>query len=94
MADEQEAPVETFNCFLSQLRTCDIDCVAHLTALPEGEDYAGQPFSKCMLLVNAHRTGKHLVVLASVSKSAADISRKHKEDATRKGSLKPGGLGF
>ena len=82
---EQEADdlKERLFCFLDASRPCDSECMAYLTARPEGMDYKGQPWSQCILLVNAHRGGKHLTVLASMG---ADIMKHLKikaADATR-----------
>lgn len=51
-------------CFLDQARPCTGECMAFLPSQPEGADYEGQQWSKCMLLVNIHKGGKHLVALA------------------------------
>jgi hypothetical protein len=52
--------------------------MAYITA-PNGPDYVGQQWARCILLVNTHRTGKHLVLLADavgqqVKKAAAAIA--------------------
>lgn len=64
-------------CFLNMTRPCSAECMAYV-ATPEGPDYKDQQWANCMLLVNAHRTGKHLVVLAAVG---ADIARAEKTKA-------------
>ena len=51
-------------CWLNGDRVCGPDCMAYETA-PDGPDYQDKQWANCMLLVNAHRVGKHLVVLAS-----------------------------
>jgi hypothetical protein len=52
-------------CFLNPVRPCTAECMAYDTP-PQTADYQDKQFAHCMLLVNAHRAGKHLVVLAQV----------------------------
>ena len=53
-------------CFMDQLRVCGPDCVAFLNPPPQNDpEYQGQPWSRCHMLVNVHRAGKHLVILTS-----------------------------
>jgi hypothetical protein len=52
-------------CFINADRRCGADCMAFLNPPPQDQDYQGQQWACCMLLVNAHRVGKHLVILAS-----------------------------
>jgi len=64
------------SCFISQDRVCGPDCMAFLPQVPEGKDFLGEQWAHCMLLVNAHRTGKHLVIIASEqSKTNAEARR-------------------
>jgi hypothetical protein len=63
-------------CFLAQDRICGPDCMAYLPQVPEGPAYIGEQWAHCMLLVNAERAGKHLVVLASV---ASTVASKYKQ---------------
>ncbi len=51
-------------CFLNRERYCGPDCMAYISR-PDGSDYVAQQWANCMLLVNAHRAGKHMVVIAS-----------------------------
>lgn len=61
-------------CFMDSARPCGPDCMAYLNPPPQDPDYQGQQWSSCLLLVNAHRTGKHLVILtADVHKLAEKI---------------------
>lgn len=57
-------PLDGLRCFKSQSRACGPDCMAYIRT-PPGPDYVDQQWANCMLLVNAHRTGKHLVVIAA-----------------------------
>jgi len=52
-------------CFLNPDRLCSSECMAYLVERPDGQDYEGQQWAVCMLLVNLHRCGKHLAILAS-----------------------------
>jgi hypothetical protein len=61
-------------CFLSEGRQCSADCMAWFPSVPEGSDYRapdGHPYqwARCMVLVNMHKTGKHLVHIASTMRS-------------------------
>jgi hypothetical protein len=51
-------------CFLNIDRPCEPSCMAWVKP-PDGPDYQDQQWANCYLLVNAHRGGKHLVVLAA-----------------------------
>ena len=64
-------------CFLDVGRPCEASCMAYITP-PDGPDYQDQQFANCMLLVNAHRAGKHLVVLAMVG---GELVKKNKTEA-------------
>ncbi len=78
LADDEPGQKATgLDCFLNQNRPCGPDCMA-FTAPPEGQDYQDQQWAHCMLLVNAHRGGKHLVVLASLG---TELSKKAKTEA-------------
>jgi hypothetical protein len=48
---------------------------------PDGPDYKDKQWAHCALLVNAHRAGKHLVILASTS---AELFRTNKVAAADK----------
>lgn len=82
--EETEAPHGSgLYCFIDATRPCESECMAFLLAQPEGNDYQGQQWSKCALLVNLHKMGKHAVALAGQGDSlvrhfrvkAADDSR-------------------
>jgi len=46
---------------------------------PQHKDFVGKQWASCMLLVNAHRTGKHLTIVAN----QLDTMVKMKEDQMR-----------
>jgi len=82
--NEGESP-KGLACFLDQERLCGPDCMAFL---PEGErptdgEYTGRQWSGCLLLVNAHRSGKHLTILASLGDKLL------KRDADRQRAAQP-----
>ncbi len=52
-------------CWRDKERPCAPDCMAFIEP-PEGADYAGKQWANCLVLVNEHRTGKHLTILAQV----------------------------
>lgn len=66
MSDEAK-PQGSIMCFKDGNRECGADCIAFLTVAPQGDpEYATSPmWMRCHLLVNEHRKGKHLVVIAA-----------------------------
>ena len=52
-------------CFIDASRPCRPECMAHSVFPPEGKDYEGKQWARCMLLSNAHKIGKHVVHIAS-----------------------------
>jgi len=56
---------EALRCFLKAERVCGPDCMAYSTYVANHQDYQNQPWPHCIVLINLHRTGKHLTVLAS-----------------------------
>ena len=62
-------------CFMNADRVCSADCMAFLHPPPAEPDYAGQQWASCLLLVNVHRGGKHLVILASEAHKLAAQGR-------------------
>ena len=76
-------PEDMLFCFLDKDRPCTPACVAFLTTRPEGNDYKEQGWSACSLLVNAHRGGKHLTVLAQLGADYMKHNRIKSADAVR-----------
>lgn len=62
--DEHSLQGNELFCFIDSSRPCTPECVAYLSARPEGKDYEGQGFAMCAILVNAHKIGKHVTALA------------------------------
>ena len=77
-------PSDRLFCFLDHERICGADCMSFVGP-PDGPDFKDQAWSRCLLLIAAHRAGKHLTVLAAQGSellkhlkiSAADIARKN-----------------
>lgn len=65
-------------CFISPDRVCGADCMAYSDP-PNHKDFVGKQWAHCLLLVNTHRAGKHLTVLAS----HADTLLNLKQDEAR-----------
>ena len=61
--DEHEKP--RLMCFKEYSRVCGADCMAFLLDVPREQDYVGKPWAHCHLLLNEHRKGKHLVIIAN-----------------------------
>lgn len=70
-------------CFINGDRVCSTDCMAYQLVIPEGKDYEGQQWAKCMLLTSAHRLQKHVVALATDSASVVKHLKIVKADSTR-----------
>ena len=64
MPNEADIKPDELFCFLNRERVCGADCMAYTTFAPNHADYNGQQWPHCSLLLNLHRTGKHLVVIA------------------------------
>ena len=62
---QEEAGKESLRCFLNADRVCGPACMAYTTFVPNQADYRDQPWPHCIVLINLHRAGKHLTVLAS-----------------------------
>lgn len=54
-------------CWLDQHRLCGPDCAAFLTKPPDGVAYQGEGWARCLLLVNADRVGRHLVIITQIT---------------------------
>ena len=79
---EEPIPGTGLCCFLSTERRCGPDCMAYSDFVPEGIDYKtpdGKPrqWAYCILLVNAHKTGKHVVNIANLMKVSADNQQRN-----------------
>lgn len=64
LLDPPVDPNQMLRCFINPDRACGPDCMAYQTRPPPGQDYMNQQWPHCMVLVNAHRVGKHMVIIA------------------------------
>lgn len=85
MRDEPEKKSGLY-CFLNPDRVCGSECMAYVSP-PDGPDYRDQQWANCLLLVNAHRGGKHLVVLASTT---GELLQRAKNEAADQARNRPG----
>lgn len=70
-------------CFIDQARLCGVDCMAYLPQVPDQKAYLGETWAHCLLLLNADRIGRHLVVLVDIAKSTAARSAQRQSEAAR-----------
>jgi len=66
-APPERKQTEELYCHLDMTRSCGPDCMAYLTHPPTDNDYKGQSWAKCRLLVDGYRVGKHVALLAVVA---------------------------
>lgn len=75
-------------CFKDASRPCGADCMA-FSDPPEGPDFQGKQWANCMVLVNDHRSAKHLVILASVGGQLAQKAKTEQADRIRNSQQPP-----
>lgn len=80
--DANEIAKNGLMCFKDADRPCGADCMAFADA-PEGPDFQGRQWANCMVLVNAHRTAKHLVILASFGGQLVQKAKTEQADRIR-----------
>ena len=61
----EEGAANEVYCFLDSGRPCTAECAAYEATAPKDQEAAGKPWGHCVLLVNVHRVGKNVVILAS-----------------------------
>lgn len=81
--DTREVQSTDMFCYRESARPCDSTCMAYLIEMPDGPDYQGQEWSRCLVLVNEHRQGKHLTVLAGEAVTLRKHLKIKADDATR-----------
>mgnify|MGYP000870072547 FL=1 len=80
-------------CFIDADRTCGPDCMAYQLQIPEGQDYQGESqWAHCLVLVSAHRVGKHAVILANIADGVAKKWKATSADAARAAQVPPPGV--
>jgi hypothetical protein len=75
-------------CFKDKQRVCGPDCMAFTTP-PAGPDYVDQQWARCILLVNSHRTGKHLAVIYGLLSEQNQKAKTLQADQLRMGQIPP-----
>lgn len=80
--DEAADAGQGLDCFLDASRPCTATCMAWQLP-PEGPDYKDQHWASCLLLVNAHRLGKHQVLLARSADEALRVRKNQAADHAR-----------
>jgi len=80
--DANEIAKNGLMCFKDSDRPCGADCMAFADA-PEGPDFQGKQWANCMVLVNSHRTAKHLVILASFGGQLVQKAKTEQADRIR-----------
>ena len=68
-------------CFLDGTRQCGADCMAY-TTFSESNSLP-QPQGHCLLLANAERGGKHLVIIAKLLNDVITRSKREADDRKR-----------
>lgn len=76
-------------CFINQNMPCSPTCMAYTVVQPVGEEYREQQWARCMLLVNMHRVGKHMVILANLVDTATRAVKGSLADSARKNQPPP-----
>jgi hypothetical protein len=69
-APPERKQTEELYCHMDLTRTCGPDCMAYLTHPPVDNDYKGQSWAKCRLLVDSYRVGKHVTLLVQAANAA------------------------
>ena len=75
-------------CYRDGSRVCNASCMAYISP-PEGSDYKDANWACCLLLVAAHKTGKHLTVLAQESVARSRQAKNEAADRARMEQPKP-----
>ncbi len=74
-----ETKPDELYCFLNQGRQCLPECMAYEPAPPEGPDFKGKPWARCVLLTSVHRTSKAVGAVATganaITTYIADLGR-------------------
>lgn len=72
--DGRAVPGTGLFCFKDQTRPCSSECMAHVNP-PAGDDYKDQQWAHCLELINIHRVGKHVSLLAAQGAELLKIQR-------------------
>lgn len=83
MIDRGELEKNGLICWRDVSRACGADCMAYNTP-PPGVDTEGKQWAYCRILVDEHRTAKHLVIIAS---SLGELLKTKKNEAADRARL-------
>lgn len=82
MVDAEPTRKNGLICWRDKDRPCGADCMAYVEA-PVGPDYQGKQWANCLVLVNEHRTGKHLTILSQVGGELVRVRKTEAADRAR-----------
>ena len=82
MVDDEDVRKNGLICWKDKERPCAADCMAFIEP-PEGGDYQGKQWANCLVLVNEHRTGKHLTILAQAGSELVKLRKNDAADRIR-----------
>ncbi len=82
MLDANEIRANGLICWRNNERPCGADCMAFIEA-PEGADFQGKQWANCSVLVNQHRTAKHLTIIAHQLTESSKLKRNEIADRAR-----------
>jgi hypothetical protein len=80
--DAEPARKGSLVCWQDKDRFCGPDCMAYIES-PDGPDYAGKQWANCHILVNEHRTGKHLTILVQIGTELVKQRKNEAADRSR-----------
>lgn len=82
---------EGMHCFLNSERVCGADCMAFVAPIekPDHSDFIGKEWAQCHLLINAHRVGKHVAILAVTADSLLKKVKTYFADKERGDQVSP-----
>jgi hypothetical protein len=85
---DDDHEVNGLTCFMDQMRQCGPDCMAYSTFPAESSALSDQQ-EHCLLLGNAERVGKHLIIIAKIMSDEKARGRKESADKQRRDQAAP-----
>lgn len=82
MIDAEDVRKNGLICWRDKDRPCGADCMA-FGEPPDGPDYQGKQWANCQVLVNEHRTAKHLTILVQVGNELVKQRKNEAADRSR-----------
>ena len=77
-----ELPGSGLCCFKDKERMCTAECMAYVNP-PAAEEFKDQQWAHCLELINLHRIGKHVTLLAIGQQEILKIKRNEATDRAR-----------